>query len=89
MNKIDRVDEAFSGQETDRPPISFWYHFGDQHAGGEQFAKPTLKYFEYYDHDFLKVMNDYYYPMPEGIKGIKLKDDLLKLQIPWCHWQST
>ena len=24
-------------------------------------------------------MNDYYYPMPEGIKGIKSKDDLMKL----------
>jgi len=52
MNKSDRVDAVLNGQETVRPPISFWYHFGNQLAGGEQFAKTTLEYFEYYDLGF-------------------------------------
>jgi uroporphyrinogen decarboxylase len=79
MNKIQRVDAVLNGQEVDRPPISFWYHFGIQHASGEQFAKIALEFFDYYDLDFLKVMNDYLYPMPEGLRGIKSKDDLMKL----------
>ncbi|HIJ57435.1 MAG TPA: hypothetical protein HPQ03_15125 [Deltaproteobacteria bacterium] len=79
MNKIQRVDAVLNGQEVDRPPVSFWYHFGIQHADGEKFAEITLEFFDYYDLDFLKVMNDYYYPMPEGLRGIKSKDDLMKL----------
>ena len=79
MNKIERVDAVLNGAEADRPPVSFWYHFGIQHASGERFAEITLEYFDYYDLDYLKVMNDYYYPMPEDLQGIGSKDDLMKL----------
>jgi uroporphyrinogen decarboxylase len=76
MNKIERVDNVLSGKEVDRPPISLWYHFGIQHTGGQQFARVTLEFFDYYDFDFLKVMNDYYYPAPEGLDSVSSKEDL-------------
>jgi uroporphyrinogen decarboxylase len=76
MNKIDRVDRVLEGKEVDYPPISLWYHFGVQHAGGEQFARITLEYFHHYDFDFLKVMNDYFYPAPEGLHGVHTRSDL-------------
>lgn len=79
MNKIERVDRVLSGDEVDRPPVTLWYHFGVQHAGGEQFARITTEYFNYYDFDYLKVMNDYFYQPPEGLDAVKTKDDLMRI----------
>ena len=52
MNKQERVQQVLNGNEVDRPPLSLWYHFGIQHSGGEQFARTSLEYFNYYDFDF-------------------------------------
>jgi len=90
MDKIERVDRVLNGEEVDRPPVTLWYHFGVQHAGGEQFAKITTAYFNYYDFDYLKVMNDYFYPPPEGLDAVKTKDDLKRIthfDVEKCDWQ--
>jgi uroporphyrinogen decarboxylase len=79
MNKIERVDRVLAGKSPDRPPLSLWYHFGVQHAAGEQFARTCLAYFNHYDFDFLKVMNDYFYPAPEGLDAVRNPDDLARL----------
>ncbi|MDR1625557.1 MAG: hypothetical protein LBT33_03375 [Spirochaetia bacterium] len=79
MTKIERVDTVLKGGEPDRPPVCLWYHFGLQHASGETFARAALEYFEHYDFDFLKVMNDYFYPMPAGVDEIKTAKDLGKI----------
>ena len=79
MVKKELVDRVLGGQTVVRPPLSFWYHFGIQHGGGEVFAKTALDYFFYYDFDFLKVMNDYFYPLPEGLKAIQSASDLQHL----------
>ncbi|MGD8258001.1 MAG: uroporphyrinogen decarboxylase family protein [Desulfobacterales bacterium] len=76
MNKLERVDHVLQGMKVNRPPVSLWYHFGVQHSSGEQFARLTLEYFDYYDFDFLKVMNDYFYQPPKGLKAVKSKEDL-------------
>ena len=62
MNKIARLNAALQGENVDRPPFSFWYHFGLQHAKSERVAQTHLEFFQAYDLDFLKVMNDYPYP---------------------------
>lgn len=79
MNKIERVDAVLAGETPDRPPLSLWYHFGLQHGAGEQFARVTLEFFRHYDFDFLKVMNDYFYPPPEGVETVKSAEDLDRL----------
>jgi len=79
VNKIERVDRVLSGRDVDRPPLSLWYHFGVQHGGGGQFARITLEYFRHYDFDFLKVMNDYFYPMPERLSAVKSRGDLARI----------
>jgi uroporphyrinogen decarboxylase len=79
MTKIERLDAVLQGKEVDRPPVSLWYHFGNQHMSGDKFAQIVLDYFNYYDFDFLKLMNDYYYPMPEGTDEIKTVRDLAKI----------
>jgi uroporphyrinogen decarboxylase len=78
MNKIERVDRVLKGEDVDYPPISLWYHFGVQHGGGEPFARITLEFFKHYDFDFLKVMNDYYYPAPAGLDAVRTRADLQK-----------
>jgi len=91
MNKIERVDRVLKGEEVDYPPISLWYHFGVQHAGGEQFARISLEYFHHYDFDFLKVMNDYYYPTPKGLDTVCTREDLLKFaafDVERCEWRE-
>jgi len=79
VEKINKVDRVLSGQEVDCPPVSLWYHFGVQHGSGKQFANITLEQFEYYDFDFLKVMNDIFYPPPVGLKAVASEDDLHRI----------
>jgi len=91
MNKIERVDRVLRGDEVDYPPISLWYHFGVQHAGGEQFARISLEYFHHYDLDFLKVMNDYYYQTPAGLDTVRSQEDLRKFtafDVERCEWRE-
>ena len=80
MNKIERLRATLSGKPVDRPPFSIWYHLGSQHASPELTAQVHLNFFEYYDLDLLKVMNDYDYPMPEGMEVMNTPADLKRLQ---------
>ena len=80
MNKLERIDAVLAGQVPDRPPVSLWYHFGLQHAGGNGFARATLDFFEHYDFDFLKVMNDYFYPAPEGVDTVRGPEELRRFR---------
>jgi uroporphyrinogen decarboxylase len=91
MTKIERLDAVLQGRGADRPPVSMWYHFGNQHASGEKFAAIALEWFERYDFDFLKLMNDYFYPMPEGLEEIKSAADLKRMdrfEPESCDWKQ-
>jgi len=79
MTKIERVERSLAGIEVDRPPVSFWYHFGVQHELGDRIAELSLNFFHYYDLDYLKLMNDYYYPMPDGVQEIASPEDLARI----------
>jgi len=81
MNKIERVRATLSGKPVDHPPFTVWYHFGTQHASPEQTAEVHLGFFEAYDFDYLKVMNDYDYPMPEGMEVMTTAADLKRLSL--------
>lgn len=80
MNKLERIDAVLEGREPDRIPICVWYHFGHQHGSGEKFAGLVLEWFRHYDLDLLKLMNDYFYPMPAGLEEIRDAAGLAKLQ---------
>jgi len=79
MSKIERVRAAVAGTDVDRPPFSVWYHFGLQHASAERTAEVHLEFFEAYNLDWLKVMNDYSYPMPRAIETLSDARDLKRL----------
>ena len=80
MNKKERVDAVLSGETVDRPPFSFWYHFGDQFLSGEQHAATTLEFFRYFDLDFLKVMNDYHLQPPDDLESVRTGPTLLRVE---------
>lgn len=80
MNKIERVTTALRGEDVDRPPFSFWYHFGLQHLPGQEHAKAEIEFYRAYDLDFLKVMSDYPYPLPPGLEAIETEDDWRRVE---------
>jgi uroporphyrinogen decarboxylase len=80
VNKVERVRATLAGRPVDRAPFAVWYHFGNQHAPAERAAQVHLEFFEHYDLDLLKLMNDYDYPMPDGLEVIASAEDLGRLR---------
>jgi uroporphyrinogen decarboxylase len=80
LNKIERVTCALKGDEVDRPPFSFWYHFGLQHMPGRTHAEAEIDFYRAYDLDFLKVMNDYPYPLPSGLEAVETQEDWSRIE---------
>ncbi|RPI10057.1 MAG: hypothetical protein EHM71_04495 [Zetaproteobacteria bacterium] len=80
MNKIDRVRSTLAGTRVDHPPMTIWYHFGNQHSTAETTARVHLEFFDHYDLDLLKVMNDYDYPNPAGLDTVATPDDLRRIE---------
>jgi uroporphyrinogen decarboxylase len=82
MNKIERIDAVLAGHTPDRPPLSFWYHFGPDAISGPEAVAAHVRHLETHDVDFLKVMDDNRYPRtfsPSGvIRGV---EDLDKLRV--------
>jgi uroporphyrinogen decarboxylase len=66
MTPRERVDRALRGEDVDRPPFTFWYHFLDEKLPGERHAKSTLEFHRKFRTDLVKVMSDYPYPKPAG-----------------------
>jgi uroporphyrinogen decarboxylase len=79
MTKLERVRAAIAGKPVDHPPFTVWYHFGLQHAPAARTAEAHLEFFEAYDLDWLKAMNDYSYPMPPGVETLARAQDLAAL----------
>jgi uroporphyrinogen decarboxylase len=66
MTSRERIDAALRDAEVDRPPYSFWMHFGLERQGGEAHAQATLDFHRAYRTDLVKVMSDFAYPRPAG-----------------------
>jgi len=79
MDRIARVRAALATEAVDRPPFTVWYHFGLQHLPPERVAEAHVEFADAYDLDWLKVMNDYGYPMPDGLEVATQASDLRRL----------
>lgn len=75
MTKMQRFMAAIHGDEVDHLPISMWLHFASEHLSSEETARLHIRYFTTYDWDYLKAMNDYRYPVPNG-ETVTSVDDL-------------
>lgn len=102
-NKRELVLKAFKGEEVDRVPVGFWYHFASENEFFKGFNQPEIfsknvaghkKFVEEVNPDFVKIMSDgfFSYPNPlikEGISSIK---ELAKIESigenhPWFDQQ--
>ncbi len=66
ISSRERVDRALEGRDVDRPPFSFWHHFGLQKEPPEHFIQATLDFHSRFKTDLVKVMSDFPYPPPAG-----------------------
>ncbi|MBD3309483.1 hypothetical protein GF339_24000 [candidate division KSB3 bacterium] len=80
MNKQERVLAAVQGKPVDYVPYTMWYHFGTQFVPGDKAAEVVVAFYERFDLDFAKVMNDYAYPLPKGMDRIRNIDDWKRLE---------
>ena len=90
MESIERLQSLLKGEPVDRPPFSFWHHFGLQHMSGEAVAAVHIAFAKRFSPDFLKVMSDYPYPMREGLSIDRASDflqlrDLRGCEGGWSH----
>ena len=82
MNKIERITAVLEGCRPDRPPVSFWYHFGPDAVAGPAAVEAHVRHVETYDLDFLKVMDDIRYPRTATPSGVITEvEDLAKLSV--------
>jgi uroporphyrinogen decarboxylase len=82
MNKLQRVTAVIEGRQPDRPPVSFWYHFGPDEVFGPRAVEAHVRHVETYDLDFLKIMDDNRYPRFATASGvIETVGDLDKLSV--------
>jgi len=70
MTKKERFLAAVKGGAVDRPPLTAWVHFQSDHLSAVEVADLHEAFFNAYDFDILKVMNDYRYPVPEGVRTL-------------------
>ena len=66
LSSKERVDRALKGDDVDRTPFSYWYHFLDASKPGEDHARSTLAFHDKFHTDLVKVMSDYPYPKPKA-----------------------
>ena len=80
-SKIDIVDSAIRGERAARIPFSCWYHFGLHYDTGARHAEIELGFYRHYDLDFLKLMDDFGYPFPDGFDWFRTTQDFEKLTV--------
>lgn len=71
----ERVDRALDGKEPDRPPFTFWHHFGLQNQPPSRHAQATLDFQRKFRIDLVKVMSDFPYPKGKGAHWYDLKEE--------------
>lgn len=79
MTRKERVHKVLAGQQPDHPPVSFWHHFPPAEQTGQSAVDAHVWHLEKYDLDFLKVMNDHFYPRGE-VDVIQSVADLKKIK---------
>lgn len=78
--KLERTCAALAGERPDLIPISLWHHFDPGHVSGRAMAEAHLEHLRKYDLDYLKVMNDNPYDMPESLPVIEEPGDWRRLE---------
>ena len=57
LSRVERIRRTLAGDETDRPPISFWAHNFAKENSAEELAQETVTHFRRYDWDLIKIQS--------------------------------
>jgi uroporphyrinogen decarboxylase len=77
MTRRERFEAAVRGAPVDRPPFTAWIHFGTDRLGGREHALRHARFARDNDLDVCKVVNDFRYPIPEGLETLHGPADML------------
>lgn len=80
MNRMQRFRAAIVGAPVDRPPCTAWVHFGTDRLGGTEHAMRHARFVRDCDWDICKVVNDFRYPLPEGMETLTGPADMLRFE---------
>lgn len=80
LTKLERFSAAVRGDAVDHPPVGAWVHFASEHLPAADVARLHVAFHRAYDFDFVKVMNDYRFPLPGGARAVATRDDLLRIR---------
>lgn len=70
MTPRERFLAAVEGRTVDRIPVTTWVHFLSDHLTGEETAGLHERFLKSYEWDLAKVMGDYRYPVPAGLRSL-------------------
>ena len=80
MTRMQRFNAAVAGAAVDRPPCLSWSHFSSDALGGTEHAMRHARYVRDNDWDVCKIVNDFRYPIPEGLETISGPADMLRFE---------
>lgn len=81
MTKRERVLRAMDNQETDKVPVSFWFHFPLDMDLEKECVGAHLSYYKQCDIDFIKIMCDGFFDYPnEIIPMIQKPEDWFRMK---------
>jgi hypothetical protein len=61
-------------------PFTCWHHFGLEKQPGNKHAEATIDFYHKFDVDFLKVMSDFPYPVPQGLEKISQPEEWQRVE---------
>lgn len=81
MTRRERVLWAMDNQETDKVPVSFWFHFPLDMDLEKECVEAHLSYYNQCDIDFIKIMCDGFFDYPnEIIPTIQKPEDWFRMK---------
>lgn len=80
MNRRERFAAALRGAAVDRPPCTAWIHFATDALSPEETARRHQLFMQTYGWDFCKLMNDYRFPLPEGVLALESVAEMRRFQ---------
>jgi len=82
MTRHQRLQAALRGDALDRVPVSAWMHFGSELLSAQQTAGLHACFQHSFDWDWVKVMADYRFDVPEDVWSFESMSQLVKMQRP-------
>ena len=74
MNKRDRVAAVLHGEQADRIPAAFWFHFIGEQTVGQAAIDAHIDYFNQCGCDIMKIMSDHYFDYAASMEIQTSKD---------------